>query len=309
VQLSRRLLREMAAGQALLCDVERPAQSRFRLNPLWLPPDPASWPQLMTGPWREWLQELGVTAGGLGQVAYRHTLVATALIGLAAVQQGLALEVRSLRDTLAAPDFLPLLGEETLYPGLVDEATRTWWLAEGRQASNFEAHLRLGHLRERLSGLLDLPEYGVLWRGPYLDPLAALDSGLTCLVWRAPDPRRRLRPYLISQLVALAGLLTVWPAERPVLIILHEVEAGSWPRRLAALPPARVIVSSERARGPLAALPQPTALLVSRLKEAAEAQALQPWLPGIPPSDLCRLPPTRLVVQAGGDWGTVDFIE
>ena len=55
VQLSRRLLREMAAGRVLVCDVERPAQSRFRLNPLWLPADAAYWPAILSGPWPEWL--------------------------------------------------------------------------------------------------------------------------------------------------------------------------------------------------------------------------------------------------------------
>ena len=44
-RLARRLLREVATERVLLCDVERPAQSRFRLNPLWLPPAvPASAP-------------------------------------------------------------------------------------------------------------------------------------------------------------------------------------------------------------------------------------------------------------------------
>lgn len=308
VKLSRLLLREIAAGRVLLCDVERPAQSRFRLNPLWLPGEEQAWPAILSGPWLDWLRELGVTPGGLGQAAYRHTLVATVLMALTAARRDLALDVRSLRDTLAAPDFLPLLDESMFPPGLTDAETRAWWLAEGRRVSNFDAHLRLGHLRERLSALLELPEYGVLWRGPYLDPLAALNNGVCGLFWRVPDPRRRLRSYLASQLLALATLLTTWPVERPVLIILHEVEVGAWPRQLAAFPGGRVIVAGERAVL-LSTLPEATTRIVSRLKEAEDTEVLQTWLPDVPTSDLRRLPLTRLIIQHGSTWGTVEMVE
>jgi hypothetical protein len=308
VQLSRRLLREIAAGRVLVCDVERPAQSRFRLNPLWLPGEEQYWPAILSGAWSDWLRELGVTVGGLGQAAYRHTLVATMLIALTAARRELALEVRSLRDTLTSPNFLSLL-DETIFPtGVVDAETWAWWLAEGRRTSNFDAHLRLGHLRERLSALLELPEYGVLWRGPYLDPLAALNDGVCGLFWRVPDPRRRLHPYLTSQLLALRTLLTVWPAKPPLVIILHEVEVGAWARQLAAFPGARVVVAGERATL-LSTLPRATTLVISRLKEAKDAEAIQERLPEVSAADLRRLPPTRLLVQRGQVWGTVELVE
>ena len=66
-QLARQLLREIALGQVYLCDVERPAQARFRLNPLWRPADPDRWPGILSTVWPEWLRELGVTAAAWGR--------------------------------------------------------------------------------------------------------------------------------------------------------------------------------------------------------------------------------------------------
>ncbi len=306
VQLSRRLLREIATGQVLLCDVERPAQSRFRLNPLWLPGDEQAWPHILSGVWPVWLRQLGVTPGGLGQLAHRHTLAAAGLTALTAARQGLALDVRGLRDALATPDFLSTLDEDVLLKSLGAEI-RNWWLAEGRRTANFDSHLRLGHLRERLSDLLELPEYKVLWRSPYLDPLAALSDGVSGLFWRLPDPRGRLRSYANSQLLALATLLIAWPAERPLLIILHELEAGDWVSQLAAFPGARLILANERATS-LAALPEAT-LLVSRLRTPEDAALIQAQLPDVPAADLRRLPESRLLMRRGQDVGTLEIME
>lgn len=304
--LARRLLREIATGRAYLCDTERPAQARFRLNPLWLPADTATWPAILSTGWEAWLRELGVTAGGLGQVAYRHSLAAVVLTGLAMARQAVGLDLGSLREALHAPDYLATLDENMLLPGVLDETTQAWWLAEGRRAAAFDAHLRLGHLRSRLAVLLELPEYKMLWRPPYLDPLEAL-SGETCgLFWRVPDPRRRLRPYLTSQLLAVTSLLTAWPAEQPLLLILHELEAGPWAQRLAAFPAARLVLSSERVPD-LATLPAATALVVSPL-DRADAETLHSRLPAeVQPVDLHRLPAERVLLQRGREWGTVDL--
>jgi hypothetical protein len=179
-------------------------------------------------------------------------------------------------------------------------------LAEGRRASTFDAHLRLGHLRARLSALLELPEYKMLWRSPYLDPLKAF-SGETCgLFWRVPDPRRRLRPYITSQLLAVATLLATWPAERPVLIILHELEAGLWAHRLASFPAARVVLSSESVPA-LDRLPVVTSLVVSHLARADAGKLEGRLLAEVQPADLRRLPANRVVFQRGREWGTVDL--
>ena len=86
-RLSRRLLREAAAGRVLACDVERPAQTRFRLNPFWLPAAAETWPRGLAA-WLDWLRELGVTPAGLGQAAYRHSRVAVVLAALVAAGQG-----------------------------------------------------------------------------------------------------------------------------------------------------------------------------------------------------------------------------
>jgi hypothetical protein len=307
-RMARRQLRETAAGRVLLCDVERPAQTRFRLNPLWLPADVETWPRVLSA-WLDWLREMGVTPAGLGRAAYRHTRVTVILTALAAAGSDLALDIPRLRDALDAPDFLSLLDEEALPCAprdLLGAETWDWWLAEGRTAPNFDVHLRLGHLRDRLNALLALPEYGVLWQAPYLDPLGALSEGVGGLFWRLPDPRRRLRAYVTSQLLALVTLLAAWPVTRPVLVVLHELDAGPWARRLGTFPAARLVFAAERASS--LAAPEPTARLVSRLdREGAEVMA--PHLPGVRAVDLRRLPPTRLVLRQERHIGTLDLQE
>ncbi|MCP4519397.1 MAG: hypothetical protein GY824_29725, partial [Delftia sp.] len=264
-KLAQILLREMAAGRLLLCDVDRPAQSRFRLNPLWLPADGAdSWPDILAAV-MAWLRELGVTPAGLGRTAYRHTRVAVVLAALVAAGQGLALDVPFLRRTLAEPDFLAMLDGETLPDGgrLLDTETWNWWLNEGRGTQSFDVRHRLGHLQGRLEALLELPEYELLWQGPYLDPLAV--AGGVSLFWRLTDPKRRLRPYISSQLLAIDTLLRVWPATHPLLIFVHELNIGQiWVERFRALPAARLVLAAERMSS-LPAMAEPTTLLISRL--------------------------------------------
>ena len=302
-RLTRRFVRELASGQLLLCDVERPAQSQFRLNPLWLPDDSHSWSTILVEGWSAWLRDLGVTPGGLGHAAYRHTLVAVMLTGLLGARQGLALDITSLKETLAAPDFLPMVGAETPFKNELPSELWDWWLSTGRHTPNFDMHVRLGHLRGRLKVLLDIPEYRVLWQPPYLDPLIHLMEG-KCLCWRLPDPRQRLRVYLTSQLLALTTLLTLWPPHRPpLLIFLHEIEAGPWLARLNAYPAARPIISA-------AAIPrkifteEPASLLLSRLS-TPDARRIQAELPGVRAADLSRLPLDRLVLKRGAVIGTV----
>jgi hypothetical protein len=305
--LARRLMREMAAGQVLLCDVQRPAQSRFRLNPLWLPARAETWPTILAGGWPAWLRDLGVTPAGLGQAAYRHTQVAVMVTALLEAERGRALDIPGLYGALAAPDFLALLGEELPAGPIVGEAVWAWWLAEGRTTPNFDVHLRLGHLRERLKTLLERPEYSVLWRPPYLDPLAALTGGGS-LMWRLIDPRRQLQPYLASQLLALTTLLSVWPAAQPPLtIFLHELEAGEWAPRLSAFPTARLILSARRVPAQIVAADS-ASLLVSRLAPD-DAVTIQSRWSGLSAADLRRLPPRRLVLQHGQELGTLDLLE
>lgn len=306
-QLTRRFVRELATGQMLLCDVERPAQSQFRLNPLWLPTSSQHWPDIFAGGWMAWLRDLGVTPGGLGQEAYRHTLAAVMLTGWLGAQQGLALDVTGLEEALAAPDFLPMIDLNVSTDEWLPADLWHWWLNSGRHTPDFDVHVRLGHLRGRLKGLLDIPEYQVLWQSPYLNLTNHLAQG-HCLCWRLPDSRQRLGPYISSQLLALHTLLAVWPADQPpLLIFLHELDIGQWLTRLNAHPAARLIVST-------AAVPRRifsddgATLLLSRLS-GVDARRLQAELPGVRATDLSRLPSGRLVMKQGEIVGTVDLSE
>ncbi len=308
--LARRMMRDVAAGRVLVCDVERPAQTRFRLNPLWLPASPETWPRILPA-WLNWLRELGVTPGGLGQAAYRHTQVAVLLSTLVAAGQGVALDLPGLRSALDLVDFLPVVDAETLpYDPrrLLGEEAWQWWLSEGRTTPSFDVHLRLGHLRDRLDALLGLPEYSVLWQAPYLDPLTALDDGVSGLLWRLPDPRRRLRAYVTSQFLALATLLATWPSDRPLLVFLHELNAGAWVGHLLRFAAAR-LVSVARQTPSLPDRPYPKAILVSRLGREDAAAVQSQFFPGVRPGDLRRLPETRLLFSQNGDFGTVDLLE
>ncbi|MCB0190364.1 MAG: hypothetical protein KDJ65_00320 [Anaerolineae bacterium] len=303
-RLARRLLRAVATERVLLCDVERPAQSRFRLNPLWLPEAAETRVRALSLGWPAWLREQGVTAAGLGLAAFRHTQVAVMLTALVAQERGLTLDVPGLCEALHAPDFLKLVDPEIWAGcGLLDDDLWDWWQREGRLTSTFDMHLRLAHLRDRLNALLDLPEYSVLWRGPYLEPLAALGNGQS-LFWRLPDPRRRLPAYIISQLLALNTLLTAWSEVHAPVIFLHELQTEGWLERLTAFPNVRLVLSSARAKTKPGSA-QPSSLLLSRLDEVPAW--VQQSLPDIRPTDLKRLPPNRLLLKCKGELCTVDF--
>jgi hypothetical protein len=201
-------------------------------------------------------------------------------------------------------DFLATLGDGLDSAALLEEDIWQWWLAHGRGTLNFDVHLRLAHVRERLNALMSLPEYRVLWRAPYLDPLTAIQDG-TSLLWRLPDPRRRLRGYLTSQLLALTTLLAVWPSTQPPLtVMLHELEAEAWVKRLRLFPGVRLILSSAQTGG----RPTTDSLLLSRLGRE-DAQRVQVELPGVRASDLRRLPDRRLLLRRGADICTMDMTE
>ena len=121
-----------------------------------------------------------------------------------------------------------------------------------------------------------------------------------------PDLRRRLRAYVTSQFLALTTLLAAWPGDRPLLIVLHELDPGPWAEWMAAFPAARLVFAADRA--PEATRPEPTARLVSRL-DRQSAERLATHLPGVHAADLRRLPPTRLVLQRGQSIGTLDLLE
>jgi hypothetical protein len=306
--LVRRLTRDVAEGRVLACDVERPAQTRFRLNPLWLPAAPEAWPRALPL-WLDWLRELGVTPGGLGRAAYRHTQVSVVLAALVAAGQGVAIDPPGLRSALDVADFLSMVELDTLPADprpLLGEETWTWWQTEGRATPPFDVQLHLGHLRDHLNALMGLPEYGVLWRAPYLDPLAALNAGVTGLLWRLPDPRRRLRVYTTSQLLALATLLAAWPADRPLVVVLHELEAGEWISALQGFGAARLIVATRQASR-LPARELPATLLVSRL-DKGDAETVQArFFAGVRAADLRRLPETRLLFWQNKTFATVEM--
>jgi hypothetical protein len=315
-QLGRRLFREVATERVLVCDTERPARSHFRLNPLWLPDTTEAWPAILNVVWMAWLRELGVTSAGLGKDAFRHTRVAVVLTALVAAQQSLALDVAGLRDALQSPDFLALLGRDSLvHADVLDEAMWQWWLKEGRQTPKFDLRLRLGHLRDRLDMLLALPEYEMLWQPPYFDPLAAAQG--QCLFWRFPHLQGRLQPYISSQLTAIATLLHVWPQDAgPVLVFAHELPLGRWAKllRSAKLPHSaklpgtaaalRLVISGQR----MHTAPQKSdTLLVSRLHRD-DARQLQAHLKtDIRAADLRRLAESRLLVRRGDELGTIDI--
>jgi hypothetical protein len=306
-RLARRLLREVATERVLMCDVESPGQSRFRLNPLWLPGDAQRTVSALSSGWLAWLREQGVTAAGLGKAAYYHTQVAVLLTALVAVEQGRTLDVSGLREALQAPDFLRLV-DENIWAGreLLDDEIWHWWLTDGRLVSSFDMHLRLTHLRDRLAALLDIPEYSVLWRGPYLDPLAAIAAGKS-LFWRAPDTRRHLSAYITSQLLVLNTLLTAWPQDKPLLVFLHELHAGGWLARLQAFPNLRLVWSTERP-GPTPLPVQPTSQLFSRL-DVEVPRWIQAALSDVRSTDLRRLPPSRLLLKRRQEICTLDMRE
>jgi hypothetical protein len=303
-RLNRQLFRELAREEVRVCDVERPALSRFRLNPLWLPAEPQGWPDVFTTGWLPWLRELGVTPAGLGQAAFRQTQAAVILTAMAAAGRNLALDVPGLRDALTEPEFLGLLDEATL-PGAsaaLGEAGWTWWLAEGRSVPNFEAHVRLGHVRDRLNALLALPAYEMLWQPPYLDPRQA---DQVSLLWRLPDPRRRLRAYVTSQLLAISTLLAVWPEAQPLLIILHELPGlAGWCRRYLTHPAVRLVQAGTRLpEGGLE--PEPATWLMSRLHRD-DAGTMAARLDGIGAADLRRLPDGRWLLRQGQAVATLE---
>ncbi|MCP4995190.1 MAG: hypothetical protein GY934_15640, partial [Gammaproteobacteria bacterium] len=202
-RLAHQLLREVATEKILICDVDRPAQSGFRLNPLWLPDPNPAWLKAMSSNWSGWLRELGVTPGGLGQITCQHTQAAVFLTALATTQRNLILDPPGLRGALLSPEFLTAMGADqvSVCRGVLDDTVWDWWLSEGLETDVFDTNLRLAHLRDRLGALLELPEYSVLWQGPYLNPLTAA-SNAQSLLWRLPDPRNRLAVYITSQLLA-----------------------------------------------------------------------------------------------------------
>jgi hypothetical protein len=313
--LSQRLMREMALGRVLVCDVDRPAQARFRLNPFWLPAAMGAWPQVFPA-WLEWLREMGVTPAGLGLAAYRHSQVAVVLSAMVAAGQEVTIDPPGLCSALDVVDFLRLIESDSLpYDPLelLGEETWAWWLAEGRHTQSFDVHLRLGHLRDRLNTLLALPEYSLLWQAPYLDPLAALSNGTRGLLWRMPDPaagraRRRLRAYVTSQLLALVALLAAWPSNRPLVVFLHELDAGGWIEWLMRFKTIRLVLAAGRATS-LPPTPAPRAALVSRL-DREDAALVQPELfPDVRPADLRRLPDMRQIFWRDGKSCTVDLPE
>ncbi len=298
-RLTKTAMRELASGRALLCDLDRPAQSKFRLNPLWLPDDPHRWAETLHG-WQQWQAEMGITPAGLGKVTVQHTFAAVALIAFAARERGLGCDPVSLRDTLNTPDILPAL---SLPAGVLDPEIWRWWQSEGRHTPNFDAHLRLSHLRDRLTQWLTIPEYRVLWRTPY-DDATDLLARRTALLWRVPDPTGFRRAYINSQLLALTNLLRTLPAdEPPALVVLHRLNPGFWGERLHALPGARLLAADAAGETiPVALSPQ--TLVISRLNRAAAAR-LAPHL-NVRESDLRRLPPGRLIIKRGRLLGTAD---
>ncbi|MEM7028981.1 MAG: hypothetical protein AAF629_05270 [Chloroflexota bacterium] len=296
--LSKHLSREIATGRILTCDLERPAQSRFRLNPFWLPNETAAWP-VVTTLWRYWLRSLGVTVGGLGQTAYRHTQLAVILTALAARERELEMDPTGLSEALAQPDFLTQV-ESELAKTLFDEPTWQWWQTEGRSAPRFDVHQRLGHLRERLTRLLTIPQYQVLWQAPYLDLADSLAQHQS-LFWRFAGENTQFQPFMQGQLLALINALNTKKRSSPVLVILHHWSCQDWLQPLSTLACVRLIISQKD----LATWPSqvsPTTRVISRLdRESANNISLAQ----LRPTDLRRLPPGQLIVQRNKRIGTV----
>ncbi len=229
--------------------------------------------------------------------------MAVMLTGLLAARRGLALDPTSLLATLETPDFLAQ-AEAAGGPEIFGDELWQWWQTEGRHTHNFDVHLRLGHLRERLGSLLALPEYGILWRPPFTDPFQVAGQSLS-LVWRLPDPRHRLRGYITSQLLALAALLAAWPGRRPLLVVLYELDnVEPWVERLSRFPAARVISAARR----LEQRPLAGQLLLSKLERAdAERVQAEGALGDIRATDLRRLPDQRLLLRRGKHMATIDI--
>jgi hypothetical protein len=89
------------------------------------------------------------------------------------------------------------------------------------------------------------------------------------------------------------------------LLFLHEIEAGGWLERINTFPAARLVRSATAIPGQILA-GEATSLLLSRLS-AAEAERMEPQLPGVRAADLRRLPPERLVLKRGQTIGTLDL--
>ena len=298
-RLTKTAMRELASGQALLCDLDRPAQAKFRLNPLWLPDSPALWADTLDT-WAQWLAEIGITTAGLGTVTVRHTLAAVALIAFAAHERGLLFDPVSLRDTLDTPDILPTL---SLPDGVLDAETRRWWFDAGQYTPHFDAHLRLSHLRQRLAQWLTVPEYRVLWREPFDNP-ADLLARRTALFWRVPDPTGMRRIYINSQLLALTNMLRTLPANGPpALVMLHNLNPGFWGQRLQSLP-GTCLLSADSSGENSPAKTVPRTLVISRLQRATAARLAAEL--NISESDLRRLPAGRIIIKKGHLLGTAD---
>jgi hypothetical protein len=300
--LSQQVVQQTLKDQVLLCDLDRPAQSRFRLNPLWLSPDPSTRQQAAEAWWR-WLGDFGVTRGGLGPVVYRHTIAAIALTAMVADTKNLILDLPGLRETLEAPDFLRRIDPKSARPFL-DEETYQWWLKQGRQTPEFDARLRLGHLRDQLDKLIALPEYHLLWQPPYLDPAAVLAEKIS-LIWRMTAARGRHAPFLYAQLLALTTLLQNKTDEDPVLLVFHELPPLHWAQTLGQFPFVRFVIAGTRLnQNP--DLPRPVTLAVSRTGKE-DAAVLSKYLPGVRPADLQRLPTNRFLVRRGRAMTTIDL--
>ena len=298
--LARLAMRELAQEEALLCDLERPAQGDLRFNPFWLPEARDDWPAVLAI-WRVWLKELGVTPAGLGTDAYRHTLAAVVLTAKAAIERGLTFDPEGLRQALEAPEFLTTLRHNGA-SALFSAADWAWWQSPGQQTPNFDVHLRLGHLRERLSSLLELPEYSVLWKAPYLALPDAFETR-RALFWRLTGQKGHRSLYISSLLMSLEVALSVYRRKKkPVLLFIHNLDTGLWAERLHQFQATRLFLSGEQ-WGVFPALPRPQTLIVSRLNKD-DAEKLYPKLTGTRAADLRRLPPGRLIVRRGRHLGT-----